>query len=342
MDFQAEFVLNPSEPSGPVDGPRSEPLPAETQALDAYSRVVTAVVDIAAAAVVAIVIPERVDGTGKRVGGGQGSGFFFTPDGLILTNSHVVHGARRIEVTTVAGRHFTADLIGEDMHTDIALLRVSGQEPHAHVALGSARELRVGQLAVAIGNPLGFDCTVTSGVVSALGRSLRATTGRQIDDVIQTDAALNPGNSGGPLLDANARVIGVNTAIIAGAQNICFATSIDSVAAVVQQLMRHGRVRRGSIGVAAQNTYLPQRYVRYFDLGKNGAVRVMEVAAGGPATRAGLEAGDIVIAFDGDAVHGIDALHRRLDETSIGRPARLSVIRRDRRIELTVIPVELT
>jgi S1-C subfamily serine protease len=244
-------------------------------------------------------------------------------------------------VTTVAGRHFSADLIGEDVHTDIALLRVSGQERHAHVALGSARELRVGQLVVAIGNPLGFDCTVTSGVVSALGRSLRATTGRQIDDVIQTDAALNPGNSGGPLLDANARAIGVNTAIIAGAQNICFATSIDSVAAVVQQLMRHGRVRRGSIGVAAQNLHLPQRYVRYFGLEKNGAVRAMEIARGGPAARAGLEVGDIVVAFDDDRVHGIDALHRLLDEASIGKPARLSVIRRDRRLELTLTPIEL-
>jgi S1-C subfamily serine protease len=341
MDFHADFILDPSEPRDSSYASREESDRSEAQALDAYSRIVTGVVDAAAAAVVAITIAERVDADGKRIRGGQGSGFFFTPDGLILTNSHVVHGAKRIEVTTVAGRHFSADLIGEDVHTDIALLRVSGQERHAHVALGSARELRVGQLVVAIGNPLGFDCTVTSGVVSALGRSLRATTGRQIDDVIQTDAALNPGNSGGPLLDANARAIGVNTAIIAGAQNICFATSIDSVAAVVQQLMRHGRVRRGSIGVAAQNLHLPQRYVRYFGLEKNGAVRAMEIARGGPAARAGLEVGDIVVAFDDDRVHGIDALHRLLDEASIGKPARLSVIRRDRRLELTLTPIEL-
>lgn len=341
MDFQADFILDSSEPQDSAGEPHSGPSHAEAAALDAYSRIVTGVVDAAAAAVVSITIPERVDANGKRIHGGQGSGFFFTPDGLILTNSHVVHGARRIEVTTVAGRHFAADLIGEDVHTDIALLRVSGQERHAHVALGSTRELRVGQLVVAIGNPLGFDCTVTSGVVSALGRSLRATTGRQIDDVIQTDAALNPGNSGGPLLDAEARVIGVNTAIIAGAQNICFATSIDSVAAVVQQLMRHGRVRRGSIGVAAQNTRLPQRYVRYFGLEQNGAVRATDVAKDGPAAKAGLEAGDIIVAFDGAAVPGIDALHRRLDEASIGKSARLSVIRRDRRIELVLTPIEL-
>lgn len=341
MDFHTDFVLDPSDSPASAYQPQGEPARTEAQALDAYSRVVIGVVDAAVAAVVAISIPERVDANGKRVRGGQGSGFFFTPDGLILTNSHVVHGAKRIEVTTVAGRHFAADLIGEDVHTDIALLRVSGQERHAHVALGSARELHVGQLVIAIGNPLGFDCTVTSGVVSALGRSLRATTGRQIDDVIQTDAALNPGNSGGPLLDSAARVIGVNTAIIAGAQNICFATSIDSVASVVQQLMRHGRVRRGSIGVAAQNMRLPQRYVRYFGLERAGAVRVMEVAAGGPAARAGLEAGDILVSFDEEAVHDIDALHRRLDETSIDRPARIAVIRRDRRIERTLTPVEL-
>lgn len=342
MDISPTFVLDPSEPQWQAyESPSGRPADAEAQALDAYSSIVTGVVEAAAAAVVSIVIHERVDEHGKSVRGGQGSGFFFTPDGLILTNSHVVHGAKRIEVTTVAGRRFAADLIGEDMHTDIALLRVSGQERHAHIALGSTRELRVGQLVVAIGNPLGFDCTVTSGVVSALGRSLRATTGRQIDDVIQTDAALNPGNSGGPLLDAHARVIGVNTAIIAGAQNICFATSIDSVAAVVQQLMRHGRVRRGSIGVAAQNMHLPQRYVRYFSLEQSGGVRVMEIAKGGPAARAGIEAGDIVVAFDGDAVHGIDALHRQLDEASIGRSVRLTVIRRDRRIELTLTPIEL-
>jgi S1-C subfamily serine protease len=321
--------------------PRGENRRAEAQALDAYSQIVTRVVDDAAAAVVAITIHERVDDKGKRIHGGQGSGFFFTPDGLILTNSHVVHGAKRIEVATVAGRMFAADLIGEDVHTDIALLRVSGHETHAHVALGSARELRVGQLVVAIGNPLGFDCTVTSGVVSALGRSLRATTGRQIDDVIQTDAALNPGNSGGPLLDAQARVVGVNTAIIAGAQNICFATSIDSVAEVIAQLMRNGRVRRGSIGVAAQNMRLPQRYVRYFGLEQTTAVRVMEIAHGGPAAQAGLEAGDIVIAFDGEAIRGIDMLHRRLDERSIGKQAGLALLRRDRRIDLLLTPVEL-
>jgi S1-C subfamily serine protease len=341
MDVSLLPILDENPAQESVYEPRDADARGETGALDAYSQVVTRVVEQAAAAVVAITIPERLDANGQHVHGGQGSGFFFTPDGLILTNSHVVHGATRIEIATVAGRVFSADLIGEDVHTDIALLRVSGQETHAHLVLGSARELRVGQLAVAIGNPLGFDCTVTSGVVSALGRSLRATTGRQIDDVIQTDAALNPGNSGGPLLDGEARVIGVNTAIIAGAQNICFATSIDSVAEVVAQLMRHGRVRRGSIGVGAQNMRLPQRYVRYFGLAQTTAVRVMEIARPSPAAQAGLEVGDILVAFDGEPIRGIDRLHRRLDESSISRRATLTLLRRDRRIELELTPVEL-
>ncbi|HEX6834786.1 MAG TPA: trypsin-like peptidase domain-containing protein [Rudaea sp.] len=313
----------------------------EARALDAYSQVVTRVVEQASPAVVAITIPERVGADGKRVRGGQGSGFFFTPDGLILTNSHVVHGALSIEITTTSGRHFVADLIGEDEHTDIALLRVSGHASHPSLRLGTARELRAGQLVVAIGNPLGFDCTVTAGVVSALGRTLRATTGRQIDDVIQTDAALNPGNSGGPLLDAQARVIGVNTAIIAGAQNICFSTSIDTVADVVTQLLRNGRVRRGSIGVGAQHTRLPPRYLRYFSLESDAAVRVMEVAPNSPAAAAGIQPGDILVAFDGAPVQGIEGLHRALKESSIDRPATLSLLRRDRRLEITVTPREL-
>ena len=341
MDISLVPILDEDPSQDSTYEPRDSSVRAEAHALDAYSQIVTRVVDQAAAAVVAITIPERVDAKGQRVHGGQGSGFFFTPDGLILTNSHVVHGAVSIEIATVAGRVFAADLIGEDVHTDIALLRVSGQETHAHLTLGSARELRVGQLVVAIGNPFGFDCTVTSGVVSALGRTLRATTGRQIDDVIQTDAALNPGNSGGPLLDADARVIGVNTAIIAGAQNICFATSIDSVSEVVTQLMRHGRVRRGSIGVAAQNLRLPQRYVRYFGLEQTTAVRVMEVAANGPAAQAGIEVGDILIAFDSEAIRGIDRLHRRLDAHSIGKRATLTILRRDRRMQLALTPIEL-
>jgi S1-C subfamily serine protease len=316
------------------------PATADATALDAYSRIVSGVVDASASAVVAIGVSGRSDDAGRALPGGGGSGFLFTPDGLILTNSHVVHRARRIEVTTTAGQAFAADLIGEDPHTDLALLRVSAPKALPVLPLGSARGIRVGQLAIAIGNPLGFACTVTAGVVSALGRSLRATGGRLIEDVIQTDAALNPGNSGGPLLDAQGRVIGVNTAIIAGAQGICFATSIDTADQVVAELMRHGRVRRASLGLGAQTLRLPRRYVRWFQLASDAAIRVMEVASGSAAARAGVEVGDIVVAFDGAEVQGIDALHRALGADAIARPATIRVLRRDRQLDLRITPDE--
>jgi S1-C subfamily serine protease len=331
-DDEVPFVPDGPAPAG--DG-------GEAAALDAYSRVITGVVEAAAKAVVAIAVSDRVDDAGRAQPSGSGSGFLFTPDGLILTNSHVVHRARRIEVTTTAGRSFAADLIGEDPHTDLALLRVSSPKPLPVLPLGSARAIKVGQLVIAIGNPLGFACTVTAGVVSALGRSLRANGGRLIEDVIQTDAALNPGNSGGPLLDAQGRVIGVNTAIIAGAQGICFATSIDTANQVVSELMRHGRVRRASLGVSAQNLRLSRRYERWFDLPTASAVRVMEVAGGGPAARAGLEVGDIVVAFNDAPVDGIDALHRLLDAGAIARESTIRVLRRDRNLSLRVVPDEL-
>lgn len=311
-------------------------------ALDAYSRVVTGIADRGGPAVVAIAVPDRRDPHGRRLAGGGGSGFLFTPDGLILSNAHVVQGARRIEVMTTAGQTLAADLLGEDPHTDIALLRVAAPQPLPVLPLGSTRGLRVGQLVVAIGNPFGFESTVTAGVVSALGRSLRAVSGRLIEDVIQTDAALNPGNSGGPLLDAAGRVIGVNTAIIAAAQGICFAVSIDIAAQVAPQLMRHGRVRRASLGVSAQNLRLPRRYVRWFDLPHENAVRLMEIAPDGPAARAGLQAGDIVIALDDQAVDGIDTLHRLLDAERIGHSARVAVLRRDQRREVSITPDELS
>jgi len=311
-------------------------------ALDAYSRVVTGVAERAGPAVVAIAVPDRRDTRGRRLPSGGGSGFLFTPDGLILSNAHVVQGARSIEVMTTAGHTLAADLLGEDPHTDLALLRVPAPQPLPALPLGSARGIRVGQLVVAIGNPFGFESTVTAGVVSALGRSLRAVSGRLIEDVIQTDAALNPGNSGGPLLDAAGQVIGVNTAIIAAAQGICFATSIDMAQQVVPQLMRHGRVRRASLGVSAQNLRLPRRYVRHFELTIESAVRLMEIVPGGPAARAGLQAGDIVIEFDGRAVDGIDALHHLLDAERIGRVVSVTVLRRDQRHEFAVTPSELS
>ena len=335
-----------------VNDPSFDPQPAHATgngrdasgseaALDAYSNVVTGVAEHAGPAVVAIAVPDRRDARGRRLPGGGGSGFLFAPDGLILSNAHVVQGARRIEVMTTAGQTLAADLLGEDPHTDLALLRVPAPQTLPALPLGSARAIRVGQLVVAIGNPFGFESTVTAGVVSALGRSLRAVSGRLIEDVIQTDAALNPGNSGGPLLDAAGCVIGVNTAIIAAAQGICFAVSIDIAQQVVPQLMRHGRVRRASLCVSAQNLRLPRRYVRFFDLPNETAVRLMEIALDGPAARAGLAPGDIVIAFDGHAVDGIDTLHRLLDAGRIGRRAPVMVLRRDQRREFSITPVEL-
>ncbi|HZP65593.1 MAG TPA: trypsin-like peptidase domain-containing protein [Rudaea sp.] len=306
---------------------------SETQALDAYSRVVTQVYEGANAAVVAI------EARGQR--SGTGSGFVFAPDGLVLTNSHVVHGAGEIVVSTTAGARYAASLLGEDVHTDLALLKIAPVQPLPYIALGSARGLRVGQLVVAIGNPLGYASTVTAGVVSALGRSLRATTGRVIDDVIQTDAALNPGNSGGPLLDGSGRAIGVNTAIIAGAQGICFATSIDTAQRLIPELLRHGRVRRASLGISAQNAVLPPRYLRHFGLDAARAVRVVDVAEGGPAARAGAHAGDILVALGGVPCAGIDDLHRLLSVDRIGVPVSLEVLRYDRKLELVVTPAEL-
>ena len=318
--------------------------------LDAYSRTITSVAEAATPAVVAIHARRAPSGGthagphGGSLGGGGGgqggsaSGFVFTPDGLILTNSHVVHGASALRVATVRGEEFEADLLGEDPHTDTALIRVSATLPT--VALGRSHALRVGQVAVAIGNPLGFDCTVTAGVVSALGRSLRASSGRLIEDVVQTDAALNPGNSGGPLMDSGGRVIGMNTAIIAGAQGICFAIAIDTVQRVALELLRHGRVRRASIGIGGQSVAIPQRLRRHFDLPQVAAVRVISVLDGGAAAQAGIESGDLIVRFDGQWIGGVDDLHRLLIDSRIGATAPLELVRRGRRLTFDVVARE--
>jgi S1-C subfamily serine protease len=310
--------------------------------LDAYSKAVVSAADRVSPAVVKLDVKRRVETRGgQREVAGSGSGFLFTPDGLILTNSHVAGGASRIKVALPDGQLFEASLVGDDPHTDLAVIRVSGSKlPTA--SLGSSRTVRVGQLAIAIGNPFGFECTVTAGVVSALGRSLRSQSGRLIDDVIQTDAALNPGNSGGPLVSSSGEVIGVNTAIIAAAQGICFATSIDTAKLVVGQLLRHGRVRRGYIGLAGQNTPLPRRVVRHFDLPVESGVRVMSVEPGSPAAAAGIEEGDVIVAWDGRAVARIDDLHRLLSEEYLERPADVTLVRQAHRLVRRVTPVELS
>jgi S1-C subfamily serine protease len=341
------LVEDPDSNAAAPDSPRPRDRNDEAL-LDAYSRAVVSAAEQVSPAVVKIDVTKRTpagaaaaqpraDGREAR---GSGSGFVFTPDGLILTNSHVAGGATRIDVTLSDGQSFDAQLIGDDPHTDLAVIKISGPKL-ATAALGNSRGVRVGQLVIAIGNPYGFECTVTAGVVSALGRSLRAQSGRLIDDVIQTDAALNPGNSGGPLVNSSGEVIGVNTAIIMPAQGICFATAIDTAKVVVGQLLRHGRVRRGHIGVAGQNAPLARRMVRYFDLPVESGVRVMSVEAGSPAREAGLEEGDVIVGWDENPVPSIDALHRLLTEQCVGTSAQVTLLRRAQKLTRTIRPTEL-
>ncbi len=308
--------------------------PDDEVLLDEYSKAVAGAAERVGPAVAHLEVE-----IGKRRG--NGSAFAFTPDGLLLTNSHVVHGARRIQATFADGTSREADLIGDDPHTDTAVVRIGASSLPA-VTLGSSRAVRVGQLAIAIGNPYGFQHTVTAGVVSALGRSLRTQSGRLVDDVLQTDAALNPGNSGGPLVDSRGEVIGVNTAIIPMAQGICFATAIDTVKWVVVQLLRDGKVRRGYLGIAGANMALARRTARHFELANARTVRVESVEVGGPASRAGVETGDLIVAFDGLTVDGIDALHRLLTLERIGKPALMTVVRRTQKRDLQITPLEVT
>jgi len=339
MEAQAVFVAD--DGAAPLVPPAEIERPADPQLLDAYSRTVVDVVDRVGPAVASVAVTRQGrDRMGRtRRLEGAGSGFAFTPDGYLLTNSHVVSGASQIGVSLPDGRQFDAQLIGDDPDTDLAVIRV-GAHDLPTVVLGSSRVLRVGQIAVAIGNPLGFQNTVTAGVISALGRSLRAQTGRLMDDVIQTDAALNPGNSGGPLVNSASQVIGVNTAVIPGAQSICFATGIDTARWVVSQLLAHGRVQRAWIGVGGTTVPLPRRLQRAFAIEQASAIRVSEVQKDSPAHVAGLEAGDFIIGIDGKPLAGIDELLRLLDATRIDRLCVLRVVRGARLLHLTLTPQE--
>ncbi|HLV87996.1 MAG TPA: trypsin-like peptidase domain-containing protein [Candidatus Sulfotelmatobacter sp.] len=310
--------------------------------LDSYSQAVTSSVERISPSVVHIEVhqsPARTRSRQPRERQGSGSGFIFTPDGLILTNSHVVHEAARLAVTTTDGRHMPATLIGDDPASDLAVIRVD--EPGLTAAtLGDSQKLRVGQIVVAIGAPYGFQSTVTAGVVSALGRSLRSYSGRLIDDVVQTDASLNPGNSGGPLVDSLGRVVGVNTATILPAQGICFAIGINTAKFVASRLLRDGRIRRSYIGVSAQTAPLHRRVVRFYDLPKQSGALVLSVGENSPAKRAGLRDGDIIVGLEGQPVAGVDDLHRLLTEVRVRVSCRLTVVRWTEKLDFEVIPEE--
>jgi S1-C subfamily serine protease len=316
--------------------------PDDGALLDAYSRAVTGAVERISPSVVNIEVHTSAGQTRSgesRERRGGGSGFVFTPDGLILTNSHVVHDAKRIEVTLTDGRRMPATAIGDDPASDLAVVRVD--EPGlTAAALGDSQQLRVGQVVVAIGAPYGFQSTVTAGVVSALGRSLRSYSGRLIDDVIQTDAALNPGNSGGPLVDSAGRVIGVNTATILPAQGICFAIGINTAKFVASRLLRDGRIRRSYIGVSAQTVPVHRRVVRFYDLTKESGALVLSVEEKSPAKRAGVREGDVIVALEGRPVAGVDDLHRVLTDVRVGVSCSLTLLRYTEKIELKIVPEE--
>jgi S1-C subfamily serine protease len=320
----------------PLDDPR--PLD-DSSLLDAYSRAVISVVDRVGQAVVRV---ERLSDNG-RPAGGTGSGVVIAGDGLVLTNSHVVGGGSRVRLTFAEGSageaRREARVLGDDPDTDLALLRTDLPAGTPAAALGDSKALRRGQLVVAIGNPLGFESTVTAGVVSALGRSLRATSGRLIDDVIQTDAALNPGNSGGPLVSTAGEVVGINTAMIARAQGICFAVASNTAVLTVSEFIAHGRVRRAHIGIAAETVALPRRIGLATGAGKR-AIRVSEVMPGGPAATAGLLAGDLILSLDGIAVEGADDLVRLLNAARIGKETAISILRAGTVETRTLTPVE--
>jgi S1-C subfamily serine protease len=287
----------------------------EQESLDPYSARVAQVFETVGPAVVHIHAQNPANGRG-----GTGSGVLFAPDGYLLTNSHVVAGAAKLSGSLTDGSRYDARLIGDDPATDLAVLRLEGTGlPHAR--FGSSARLRVGQLVVAIGNPLGFQATVTAGIVSALGRTLRSPSGRLIDSVIQTDAALNPGNSGGALVDGSGRVVGINTAMIGGAQGLCFAIGIDTAIDVTTRLMRDGRVRRSRLGIAAQTIMLDARLARRLKRSGHSAVQVLEVQPGGPAAQAGLAKGDVILEFAGTTVLSVDDLHRLLTAEAAGKPA---------------------
>jgi S1-C subfamily serine protease len=316
----------------PPQPPRAAAPPDDGELLDAYSRAVTGVVERVGPAVVSVSV-------GPRGRGGAGSGVAFAPDGYVLTNAHVAQGQARVEVTLHDGSTHRARLVGQDPPTDLAVLRLEDvQVPYAE--LGRSASLRAGQLVIAIGNPLGFSSTVSAGVVSALGRTMRAQNGRLMENIIQSDVALNPGNSGGPLVDSHGRVVGINTAVIMGAQGISFSVPVDTASWVLGQLMANGRVRRGYLGIVGQNRPLDAATRRRIDAPYKSGVEVLRLDPNGPAARGGAREGDVVVALDARAAANVDDIHRVLNAWPIGAPLRVSVLREGALRELTVAPEE--
>lgn len=342
MSKGIEFLSTLSDGYEPVKPYNSESFVDESEIFDSYSRTVVGVSERVSPSVVKIEIEQK----GRNFRGrqmpnqtGTGSGFIFTPDGFILTNSHVVHNASKINVVMQNGNRYQADLIGNDSDTDLAVIRINASNIVA-TKLGASNRLKVGQLAIAIGNPFGFQTTVTAGVISALGRSLRANSGRLIDDIIQTDAALNPGNSGGPLVNSLGEVIGVNTATIISAQGLCFAIAIDTAKFVGARLIRDGKIRRSYIGIAGQNVPIPRQFVRYYNLPNENGILVISMENDTPARRAGIQEGDTIISFASEIVEGIDELNRLLTDEKVETRQKITVLRRTEKLELEITPLE--
>ena len=334
LDTSIAYLLDPD----PIEAAPATPQPGgDGVLLDAYSQTVSTVAETVGPAVVRVDTRETA---GKPGRGGVGSGVVISPDGLVLTNAHVVNGAKEIRLSDTEGRTTESRLLGIDPDTDLALLRADAARSLAFAPLGNSKALRRGQIAIAIGNPLGFESTVTAGVISALGRSLRSVSGRMIEDVIQTDAALNPGNSGGPLVTSRGEVIGINTAVIMGAQGICFAVASNTANHVLSEIIMHGRVRRGYIGVAAQTVPVPRRHAIAAGIENRLGAMLSTVQADGPADRAGLMSHDLVVRLDGEPVTGIDDMIRLLDRNRIGKTIKIEVLRLGRLREFEVVPSE--
>ena len=330
-------------PNSDDDQQRRLTMAEDLSLLDSYSQTVVTVTQRVSNAVVHLKVHKKQTARRQNTppGDGTGSGFIISSDGYVVTNSHVIKGAERIEGMLQDGRSFLAHVVGNDPATDIAVIKIAG-ENLATIAFGESRRLQVGQIAIAIGNPFGFQYSVTTGVVSALGRTLRSQSGRLIDDVIQTDAALNPGNSGGPLVDSHGSVIGVNTAVILQAQGLCFAVASDLAKFVVGKLILEGRVRRGLLGIGAQTVPLPATVLSALQLDSKGGIQIQSLENGGPAAQGGLLAGDVIVQFEGRPLDSIDALHKALDESTIGRSVSLWVLRAGSLKQVVVVPGELT